>query len=403
METKSPSHQGSIFGGVLLVSGCCIGAGMLGLPVLSAMAGFQPSIAMFLISWLFMTCTGLLLLEVNLWFHDEVNIISMAGRTLGFLGKCVAWSLFLFLFYCLMVAYVAGSGELCVDLFQQFSGVAISPWIGSLFFTGVLGILLYIGTRAIDHFNRLLMVGLIATYVALVILGGSHVNGKLLEHQDWALAPLVLPVMIVSFGFHNLVPSLATYLNRDVKRLKRTIVIGSSIPLFIYLVWEWLILGLAPIEGPGGFRELLSEGQLATHALKSVVGISWIVNIAQYFAFFALITSFVTVALSFVDFLIDGLQLKKKPAGRLIACFLALTPPFLFALMHPGVFLTALNYAGGIGAVILFGILPAAMVWSGRYHKGLGQQKPLVPGGKAVLVLVILFSCAVLILQATQG
>ena len=52
-------------GGILLVAGCCIGAGMLGLPVLSAQAGFAPSILMFFVCWLFMARTGLLLLEVN--------------------------------------------------------------------------------------------------------------------------------------------------------------------------------------------------------------------------------------------------------------------------------------------------------------------------------------------------
>ncbi len=59
------SHSGSVLGGVLLVTGCCIGAGMLGLPVMSALTGFYPTLAMFIVGWLFMAVTGLLLLEVN--------------------------------------------------------------------------------------------------------------------------------------------------------------------------------------------------------------------------------------------------------------------------------------------------------------------------------------------------
>jgi tyrosine-specific transport protein len=54
------------FGVVLLVAGCCIGAGMIGLPVVSAVSGYLPSsIAMF-ISYVFTTATGLLLLEASL-------------------------------------------------------------------------------------------------------------------------------------------------------------------------------------------------------------------------------------------------------------------------------------------------------------------------------------------------
>jgi multidrug efflux pump subunit AcrA (membrane-fusion protein) len=59
-----------------------------------------------------MVSTGLLLLEVNLWFKDEVSIISMADRTLGTVGKIIGWAGFLFLFYGLMVAYISGTGEL---------------------------------------------------------------------------------------------------------------------------------------------------------------------------------------------------------------------------------------------------------------------------------------------------
>src|SRR5262245_7947174 len=112
LMSKQLSKAGSLPGSILLITGCCIGAGMLGLPVMSALAGFQPSLAMFLLSWLFMTTTALLLLEVNLWFPNEVSIISMADRTLGFAGKAVGWLCFAFLFYALGVAYIAASGDL---------------------------------------------------------------------------------------------------------------------------------------------------------------------------------------------------------------------------------------------------------------------------------------------------
>lgn len=405
--------KGSMTGAILLVSGCCIGAGMLGLPLVSALAGFKPSAAMFIVSWLFMLCTGLLLLEVNLWFTDDVNIVSMAERTLGIAGKIVAWFVFLFLFYSLMVAYVAGMGELFADFIREISHQTISlpSAVGSLIILGILGVLLYVGTRAVDNFNRILMGGLIISYAALVVMGLPHVNSSYLTHQDWSYTPWALPAMIISFGFHNLVPSLTTYLNRDKKRLRMTFIIGSLIPLLVYLVWEYLILGLIPLEGEGGFRETLDQGNMVTHALKTAIGSSWVLDFAHYFAFFAIVTSFVAVALSFVDFLSDGLHIPKKALGKIFLCALALLPPFFFAFVYPKIFILALNYAGGFGAVILFGILPAAMVWSGRYGRYSKirqaekdartnfEQSQIVPGGKIVLILVILLSCLVIGLQ----
>ncbi len=394
MDTYS-LPKGSLLGGILLIAGCCIGAGMLGLPTLSAQAGFHPSLLMFVLCWLFMTATGLLLLEVNLWYSGEVNVITMAGKTLGRAGQAVAWFVFLFLFYCLMVAYIAASGSLIVEFIENFQGLHISHAVGCLVFTVIFGVILYLGIGALDWFNRALMIGLVVTYVCLVVMGASHVKGELLDYHDWSAVTKVIPVALISFGYHNLVPSLTTYFHRDARSLKKAIVIGSAIPLIIYVVWEWLILGIVPLSG---FEQALDKGEIATEALKNAVGVSWILDVAQAFAFFAIVTSFIGVALSFVDFLADGLKIKKTTRGKIFLTLLVLGPPLVCALIYPTIFLKALNIAGGFGAVILFGILPALMVWKGRYVQDLGFPE-LVPGGKVVLALILAFSLWVITLQ----
>lgn len=399
MTTVNEEKGGSVIGAILLIAGCCIGAGMLGLPVISTIAGFKPSLLMFLLSWLFMTATALLLLEVNVWFGEEISLISMADRTLGFVGKAVSWACFLFLFYALGVAYIAGSGELIAGFVNEAMHVTIPNWVGSLFVSLLFGLFVYLGTRAVDHFNRLLMLGLVSTYVLLVVLGVPHVHVDYLKHANWPAAILVLPVMIISFGFHNLIPSLSTYLRWDIKRLRLAIVCGSALALCVYLVWEWLILGLVPGQGQLNFREVLDNGQMATHILKDAVGTSWVLDVAQYFAFFAIVTSFLGNSLSFVDFMADGLHVKKDAWGKLWLCFLVIAPPFILTLIYPRIFLIALNYASTFGAVVLFGILPALMVWSGRYGKGLGKTVPTLPGGKASLVAIIAFAMWLIVMQ----
>lgn len=393
----SATKSGSLFGAILLITGCCIGAGMLGLPVISAVAGFKPSLLMFFLSWVFMTTTALLLLEVNLWFSDEVSIISMAGRTLGVAGKIVGWMCFIFLFYALGVAYIAGSGELIAMFIEEMTGLATPQWLGSLIISFIFGAFVYSGTFAVDLCNRVMMAGLVITYILLVVLGTPHVEVKNLQFQNWSAAALVLPVMIISFGFHNLIPSLTTYLKGDVRRLRLAILGGSCLALVVYLVWEWLILGLVP-TGNEGFERVVDEGNMATEILEKAVGALWVVNVAQYFAFFAIVTSFLGNSLSFVDFLSDGLKIKKDAVGKFWLCLMVIVPPFLLALAYPRIFLAALNYAGAFGAVILFGILPALMVWAGRYHKGFGTRR-LVPGGKFVLFGIIAFAVWIMSMQ----
>lgn len=392
----SPSvSKGNLMGGILLIAGCCIGAGMLGLPVQSAATGFIPSTLSFFVCWLFMLSTGLLLLEVNLWFGKEVSLVTLSDQTLGLIGKIVAWLVFLFLFYSLMVAYIAASGSLISHTVQELFSYPLTVGASELIFCFIFSFILYAGTQIVDWFNRLLMLGLIVSYLFLVIAGASHVQLSLLKPREWGEVTKVIPTVLVSFGFHNLIPSLSTYFHGQLKPLKQAIIIGSALPLVIYLIWNGLILGLVPSQN---FKQILDQGEIATEALKSVAENFWITDAAQLFAFFALITSFLSVALSFVDFLADGLKIKKTALGKMALISLVLFPPLTCAHFYPTVFLFALNVAGGFGAVILFGILPVAMAWSGRYYHKV-EATHLLPGGKPLLILIVAFSLTVMLLQ----
>ncbi len=90
--------KSKLAGGILLVSGTTIGAGMLALPVVTGMAGLLPTLLLFLVFWIFMTYTALLMLEVNLWMKDHSNMITMAKETLGKWGKSQAGELICFYF-----------------------------------------------------------------------------------------------------------------------------------------------------------------------------------------------------------------------------------------------------------------------------------------------------------------
>ena len=112
-----------LVGGILLVSGTAIGAGMLALPVITSFAGFLPSAIALGICWLFMYITAVLLLEVNLSCPGEPNMISMAGRTLGTAGKLVCWVVYLLLLYSLTAAYIAGSAPLFLQAFYALTTI----------------------------------------------------------------------------------------------------------------------------------------------------------------------------------------------------------------------------------------------------------------------------------------
>ncbi|MCB1212917.1 MAG: tyrosine transporter [Chlamydiia bacterium] len=368
----------------MLVSGTTIGGGMLGLPVSTASAGLLPSFFTYLLCWVFTASTGLLILEACLWVGKETNLISLAELTLGKAGKALTWMLYLFLFGCLTVAYIVAGGNLTSEILQNH----IEEGTASLLYVLVFGSMVWMGARFIGRMNLPLMIGLGVSFFGFFYFGVDHIQQKNLEHHNWSAMWQALPIIFASFGFQGLVPTLTRYLRFDGKRTRIAILIGSAIPLFVYVVWQTLIFGIIPLEGPHGLAEALQKGQSAVIPLKYFLSNPNIVGLGRAFAFFAITTSFLGVSLALSDFLADGLRIEKSSLGKLLLCGLIFIPTLIIAMLYPSIFIKALDMAGGVGVATLLGLMPILMAWSGRYHLKMGGFRAL-PGGKIFLGILL--------------
>jgi tyrosine-specific transport protein len=386
-----------LIGGILLVAGTTIGAGMLALPTTTGLSGFLPTCALFIAYWLFMRYTAFLILEVNLWIEGHANIISMAKKTLGKWGEVVSWFVYLFLLYALTTAYIAGSGPIFLEFIEAITGIHLPSWSSPIPLLVIFGFFVYKGTKAVDRVNRLLMFGLLIAYFSLICFLIPHIDSRLLHYVNWSYLTLSVSIVATSFGFHIIIPSLTTYMERDVKQLRRVISIGSAIPLIVYILWAMLALGIIPLEGAYGLMHGYENGLSATQLISNLLDNPYNALAARCFAFFAIVTSFLGVSLSLSDFLSDGLKIEKSRKGRLLVYCLTFGPPLAFVLTDPRAFFSALEYAGAFGVIILLGLLPALMVWRGRYFLHLDQNSIYkAPGGKFALSIVILLSLIVI-------
>lgn len=385
MSMNVEQKSGSVLGGALLIAGTCIGGGMLGLPVVTNAGGFIPAMVIYFFCWLVMSSTGLMMAETALAIDGEPNMISMVERTLGGFGKAVCWIFYLLLFYCLTVAYITACGNIVTDALNQ----SVPIWLGTILFCAMVFPLFFIGTRLIDKINILMMVGLIVSFILFVAIGFPHVSTeKLLSHQNWWLSIGALPVAFASFAYQGTVPTIASYMGRDPARIKKVIVLGSLFPVVIYVIWEWLILGIVPTDGPNSLAEALQNGSTSVMPLKEALNNPQVYKIGQYFSFFALITSFFGVTLGLIDFLADGLKIKKDGKGKVIILSLIFIPPIIVSMINPHVFLVALEYAGGIGCAVLLAIFPCLMVWRVRYDWK-AKIPQMVPGGRLFLFFIM--------------
>jgi tyrosine-specific transport protein len=324
--------------------------------------------------------------------HQDANILSMTKRFLGRWGGACSGAVYLFLYYCLMVAYFAVGAPIFGQFVQTAFGFGAGR-IGDCFiFAIVFGAVVAFGLKIIDRVNYVLVIGKFLAFAALVGAGSMQIDPTRLAPRNWSQLLFAAPVLFSAFGYHNVIPSLTSYFNRNVRVMRLSILLGTGIPLVIYLIWQWLIIGAVP---PGAIQAALDKGLPATAALESLTGMTWIIQAGRYFAFFAVITSMLGVAFSMVDFLGDGMNLPRTGTPRMFLTFLTFLPPLLFTLWDPEIFVTAIGFAGGFGEAFLNGILPIALVWVGRYHHNL-KSEPQLPGNR--WLLVALFACAVLVM-----
>jgi len=377
---------GHVTGGMLLVCGTSVGAGMLALPVVTAAGGFWPALLIFFICYFFMMCTGLLLMEIALKMPEDSNIISMAKHYFGTKGKIFAWVLYLFLFYLLSVAYVSGAGEIFHQAFD------IPNHLASIIFCFTLASVVICGAKIVDRLNYVFMIGLVLTYVLFAFIGVPYIDFSNLSYSNTPKAFLALPVIFTSFSYQGLIPSLTYYMNKDEKKLRLSIILGTTLTFIIYFIFQLLIFGIVPIEN-------ILSAKTAVEPLKTTINVSIIYPIAQVFALLAIVTSFLGVTLGLFDFLADGLNIEKKGSKKLLIASITFIPPLLVALTNPDLFLVALGYAGGIGCALLLGLLPVLMVYSARYVKK-ETYSPQLFGGRAMLWFLMAFVVFELAIEA---
>lgn len=375
--------KSKLLGSSLIIAGTTIGAGMLALPLASAGLGFSTALLIMLGLWALMAFTALLMVEIHQYSSQDATLHTLAKEILGTKGKWIATFAMLFLFYSLCAAYIAGGGGQFTQRISEFTGFTISAPTGTLLFTVIVAAVVTIGTATVDKVNRLLFAGkIIAMIMVLTFLAPNVTESYLLSMPlGQGLIIASIPVIFTSFGFHGSIPAIVNYLDGHTPSLRKAIVIGSAIPLIIYILWQLATLGVvsqAELVQNSGLSALI--GTLARSAHQSGLG-----SMIGIFADLALLTSFLGVSLGLFEFMGDTLRKKGAGINRFVASVATFTPPLLFALFYPQGFIMALGYAA-IALAILAIFLPIAMVVRVRSQASSSEYYQVI-GGKPALMI----------------
>lgn len=341
-------------GAILFIAGTTIGAGMLALPAITSPLGLLLSIGCYVLVFFIMLTSAKYFLNVVLHYDKAHNFVELARKTCGKKIEALCWFIYLLLMYALIAAYISASSSMLASILPQ-NGLVISETSLLLLLPIVFAVFLGCGLKGLDHLNRILMYGLIISFVLLGLCLTKTATFKMHDTINFSSLKFVLPIVITSFGYHIIIPTLTTYLDRDKKRILRALIYGSSIPLIIYIFWHLIVY--FNLNQNDLYLSVQNDVPITDILAKINPSIS---KVSFMFALLAITTSFLGVAVSLFDFLKDSLPEKTLFKTKKILFSLTFLPPLIYIFYFKKAFYLALDHAGILVCLLLI-LLPALM------------------------------------------
>jgi tyrosine-specific transport protein len=272
--------------------GTIIGAGILGIPYVIAKTGFVYGLLLIILLGGAYVFLNLFLGEVILRTKKQHQLPGYAEKYLGKWGKrLMTLSMFIGL-YGALTAYLIGEGAALHTIFGW--GV---PLMYTFIFFAITVYIIYRGIKATGKAELILISLLFLVVVFIGLLSYNQIQFSNLVHFD--LTKILVPYGVIVFAFVGLpsIPEMQEELGREKKKMKKAILVGSVIPIVLYIAFSLIIIGIVGLEN---FELLGPNERIATIALSlysnQILGI-----FANLLAVLAMFTSFLTIGTALVE------------------------------------------------------------------------------------------------------
>jgi tyrosine-specific transport protein len=331
-----------------------IGAGILGIPYVVAKAGFITGLINILVLGVVFLFIHLYLGEVVLRTKGKHQLTSYAEKYTGKIGKYFMFISMVVGIYGAIVAYIMGGGEALASI------TGLDSLLCSVIFFGILSWLVYVGLKAIEESEAFAMPLVLIIVVLIFAFAVTKLNPAYLS--EFNFSRLLVPYGVVLFAFigTSAIPEMGEELAKYKKDMKKAIIIGSSIPIIVYLLFALSVVGVLG----------KATHEIGALGLAAILG-EKMAFIGAIFALLTMSTSFLVLGLALKELFWYDYGLRKNTSW-LLACFV----PFLLFLLiktrNLASFTKILDFAGVITGVII-GVLIVLMVMNAKKK---GERKP---------------------------
>jgi len=360
---------------VATLVGFVIGAGILGIPYVVAHAGFLTGILNIIIIGIAVLIMNLMLGEVVLRTKEHHQLTGYAHKYLGKIGKHIMTICMILGMYGPLVAYTLKEGEFLAAIFTPIFGG--STLLYSLIFAAIGGILIYLGLKFIEE-SEVLMVFFIL--IILCVIGVFTIPYIQMSNlTPFNIKNIFLPYGVVLFAFlgTGAIPEIREELKEHKYLMKKAIIIGSLIPLFVYLLFSLMVVGVTGINTTDG----------ALLGLGDVLGQN-IMKFGLIFGILTMATSFLAVGLALKEMYMFDFKMNQNEASSLVCLIPVILFLFIFLLNINNAFYRVLDITGAI----LFSILGVVVVLMSLRSKKLGDRTPeySIKGREIFTVILII-------------
>ncbi len=339
------------YAAIATLVGTVIGAGVLGIPYAISKAGFMTGLVNLVVLGIAVVLLYLFLGEVVLRTRGNHQLAGYAEIYLGKTGKRLMVFAMIFGIYGALLAYLIGEGESLAAIFGSTDFLFFS-----LVFYAIASIVIYKGLNAIEN-SELVMSTLVVIIIALI---SAYALPKISMPNltVFSMKSIFMPYGVILFALAGsiAIPEMKEELTHNKELLKKAIIIGALIPIFMYLFFTFVIVGSMGLE----------TTQIATIGLAALLGQKMFI-LGNLFAVLAMATSFLTLGLALKEMYHYDYHINKK-----LSWVLTIIPPLILFFLLEKSFVGIIGLTGGIG-MGLEGILVVLMY---RKAKKIGARKP---------------------------
>lgn len=352
-----------IFEATATFIGTVIGAGILGIPYVVAQAGLWTGLLVILAIGIISGIIYLYLGETVLRTKGKHQLTGYAYKYLGKNGRNIMALSMMVGIYGAMVAYIIGEGRAIAAIFglqghtfSIFGFIITAEIIFSVLFFFFVSIIVYEGIKAVGKSEMYLLPIMLGVIIIMCMISVFYIKPE--NITGFNMSRILLPYGVILFAFlgATALPEMQQELGKNLKLMKKSILLGVLIPIIIYAAFAFAIVG---VSGK-------NTTEVATIGLGEAIG-PYMILFGNIFAIFAMATSFLALGLALQQMYEYDYNFKRSWAWAL-TCI----PPLMVALSGVTSFVGIIT----LGGVIAGGIDGVIIVLMAHKAKKLGNRKP---------------------------